>query len=62
MSSTNTETNGTPALEAPTDKQQLNERNAKNGAAPPLAPRVRPWTSEFLLPSVRFKEPKPAPR
>jgi hypothetical protein len=23
-----------------------------------LAPAIRPWTSEFLLPSVRYREPK----
>jgi hypothetical protein len=61
MSNEKAKTNGTTETAAPTDKQII-ERNAKDGAPPPAAPTVRPWTSRFLLPSVRFRERKPAAR
>jgi hypothetical protein len=44
---------------ATTDKQMI-ERNAKGGPAPEVNPTLRPWTSRFLLPSIRFRAPKHA--
>jgi hypothetical protein len=42
---------------ATTDKQMI-ERNANGVPAPAATPTVRPWTSDFLLPSISFREPK----
>jgi hypothetical protein len=44
---------------APADKQNI-EREAKEGPVPSSAPTVRPWTEDFLLPSISFREPEPA--
>ena len=41
---------------AATDKQTI-ERNANGVQAPAAAPSNRPWTADFLLPSIRFREP-----
>jgi hypothetical protein len=41
---------------AATDKQII-ERNANGGPAPAVTSTVRPWTADFLLPSIRFREP-----
>ena len=41
---------------AATDKQTT-ERNAKGVEAPAVTPKTRPWTADFLLPSIRFREP-----
>ena len=41
---------------ATTDKQTI-EPNAKGVPAPAVAPSKRPWTADFLLPSIRFREP-----
>jgi hypothetical protein len=36
---------------------QAIERNAKGVPVPALTPSVRPWTADFFLPSIRFREP-----
>jgi hypothetical protein len=41
---------------AATDKQTI-ERNANGVPAPAVTPGMRPWTAEFHLPSIRFREP-----
>jgi hypothetical protein len=41
---------------AATDKETT-KRNANGVPAPTVTPRVRPWTADFLLPSIRFREP-----
>jgi hypothetical protein len=41
---------------AATDKQTI-ERNANGVPAPAVTPSMRPWTADFLLPSIRFREP-----
>ena len=33
------------------------ERNANDVPAPAVPSTVRPWTADFLLPSIRFREP-----
>jgi len=42
---------------ATTDKQVI-ERKATDVPAPAATPTVRPWTSDFLLPSISFREPE----
>jgi len=51
MSNDRAETGRNTGAAATTDKQAI-ERDA-NGVPVP----VRPWTSDFLLPSIRFREP-----
>jgi hypothetical protein len=41
---------------AATDKQTI-ERSANGVRAPAVTPTTRPWTADFLLPSIRFREP-----
>jgi hypothetical protein len=43
-------------IAATTDK--MIERKANAVPATVAIPTVRPWTSDFLLPSIRFHEPK----
>ena len=40
-----------------TDKQMV-EKKANDVPAPATTPTVRPWTSDFLLPSISFREPE----
>ena len=42
---------------AATNDQQAIEHHGKGAPAPAEAATVRPWTSDFLLPSIRFREP-----
>ena len=42
-----------------TDKQMV-EKKANDVPAPATTPTVRPWTSDFLLPSISFREPPKA--
>ena len=51
MTNDRAETGRNTGAAATTDKQ-VSERDA-NGVPVP----VRPWTSDFLLPSIRFREP-----
>ena len=39
-----------------TDKRTI-ERSANGVPAPARTPTARPWTADFLLPSIRFREP-----
>jgi hypothetical protein len=41
---------------AASDKQTI-ERNANGVPTPAVTPSGRPWTADFLLPSIRFREP-----
>jgi hypothetical protein len=59
MSNDKAETSCNTDVAATTDKQMI-ERNAKAVTAPAATPTVRPWTSKFLLPSIRFRAPKRA--
>ena len=54
MSSDNAETGRTTDVVAAADKQVIEKR--ANDV--PATPTVRPWTSDFLLPSIRFRESK----
>jgi hypothetical protein len=42
---------------AGTIDKQIIERNANGVPAPAVTSTVRPWTADFLLPSIRFREP-----
>lgn len=57
MSKHEPETVAKSDAEATTVEQSI-ERNA-NEIPAPAAPTVRPWTEDFLLPSISFREPKP---
>jgi hypothetical protein len=57
MSNDRADTSCNTDVAATTDKQMI-ERNAKGVPAPAATPKVRPWTSKFLLPSIRFRAPK----
>jgi hypothetical protein len=59
MSHDRAETSCNTDVAATTDKQ-MTERNAKGAPASAAKPTVRPWTSKFLLPSIRFRAPKRA--
>jgi hypothetical protein len=37
--------------------KHTSERNANDVLAPAVTSTVRPWTADFLLPSIRFREP-----
>jgi hypothetical protein len=55
MSNDRIETGCNAVVAATSDKQAV-EPKAKGAATP----TVRPWTSKFLLPSIRFRAPKRA--
>jgi len=57
MSNDKAETACNADVAATSDKQVI-ERNAND--VPAATPTVRPWTSDFLLPSISFREPKRA--
>jgi hypothetical protein len=57
MSNDNAETGGDTDVVATADKQTI-EKQANDVPAPAATPTVRPWTSDFLLPSISFREPK----
>jgi hypothetical protein len=56
MSNDNAETGSKTDVAAMTDKQMI-EKQAKDIPAPAATPTVRPWTADFLLPSISFREP-----
>jgi hypothetical protein len=58
MSNDQADTGSNTDVTATTDEQNI-ERKAKEGPVPGSAPPVRPWTADFLLPSISFREPKP---
>jgi hypothetical protein len=58
MSNDNVETGCSTDVVAMAHKQVI-DRQAHDVPAPAPAPAtVRPWTSDFLLPSISFREPK----
>jgi hypothetical protein len=59
MSNDRAETSCNTDVAAPIDKQMI-EGNTTGAAASAATPKVRPWTSKFLLPSIRFRAPKRA--
>jgi hypothetical protein len=59
MSNDKAETGCNADVAVKSDKQVI-ERNANDVPAPAATPTVRPWTSDFLLPSISFREPKRA--
>jgi hypothetical protein len=44
---------------ATTNDKQTIEPSVSSVPTPPDAVIVRPWTADFLLPSIRFREPSP---
>jgi len=42
---------------AGTIDKQIIERNTNDVPASEVTSTVRPWTADFLLPSIRFREP-----
>lgn len=56
MSNSRAATSCSTDIAATTDK--MIERKANADPATAGIPTVRPWTSDFLLPSIRFREPK----
>jgi hypothetical protein len=56
MSNDNAETGCNTDVVATADKQMI-EKQANDVAVPAASPTVRPWTSDFLLPSISFREP-----
>ena len=58
MSNDKAETSSNTEAAAATGKQMI-ERDAKGVPAPAATPSV-PWTSKFLLPSIRFRASKRA--
>ena len=57
MSNDNTETGRDTDVVATADKQMI-EKQANDVPAPAATPTVRPWTEDFLLPSISFREPE----
>jgi hypothetical protein len=57
MSNDNAETDCDTDVAATTDKQMV-ENKVNDVPAPAATPTVRPWTSDFLLPSISFREPE----
>ena len=56
MSNDKAETVCNTDVAAATTKQTI-DPNANGVPAPEVAPNKRPWTADFLLPSIRFREP-----
>jgi hypothetical protein len=56
MSNDRVETSSNSDVAVTTDK--MIEGKANGVTAPAATPTVRPWTSKFLLPSIRFRAPK----
>jgi len=57
MSNDNAETGCDTDVAATTDKQRV-ENKVNAVPAPAAPPTVRPWTADFLLPSISFREPE----
>jgi len=57
MSNDNAET-GYKTDAAARTEQQMIEKHAQDVPAPAATPTARPWTADFLLPSISFREPK----
>ena len=56
MTTDKAETSYNTDVAATTDEQTI-ERDGNGVPAPAGTSTVRPWTSDFLLPSIRFREP-----
>jgi len=56
MSKDKAETVANTDIAKKTDKQ-TSEQNANDARGPASTSTVRPWTADFLLPSIRFREP-----
>jgi len=56
MTNDNAKTGRNTGAAATTDKQAI-EREANGVPVLAETSTVRPWTSDFLLPSIRFREP-----
>jgi hypothetical protein len=57
MSNDNTETGRNTDVASTAEKQTI-EKQVDGVQSPAATPTVRPWTSDFLLPSISFREPK----
>lgn len=57
MRNDNAETDCKTDVAARTE-QQMTEKHAQEVPAPVAVPTARPWTADFLLPSISFREPK----
>ena len=57
MSNENAEKGSNTDVAATADKLML-EKQANDAPASAATPTVRPWTSDFLLPSISHREPK----
>ncbi len=57
MSNDKAETGPKTDAAATTDQQML-ERHAQDRTTPAATPTARPWTADFLLPSISYREPK----
>ena len=57
MSNDNAETGCNTDGAATTDEQMVKKR-VDDVPASAATPTVRPWTADFLLPSISFREPK----
>jgi len=57
MSDDKADTSSTTAVAASTDKPMAEPKT--NGMTPSAAPpTLHPWTADFLLPSISFREPE----
>jgi hypothetical protein len=56
MSNDNAETRSKTDVAAATDQRMI-ENHAQDVPAPAATRTARPWTADFLLPSIRFREP-----
>jgi hypothetical protein len=57
MSTDNAEAGRKTDVAAKAEKRML-EKHVNEIPAPEATPALRPWTSDFVLPSIRFREPE----
>ncbi len=57
MSNDNAETGLKSDVPATTDLPMM-EKHAQDRLTPAVTPTARPWTADFLLPSISFREPE----
>jgi hypothetical protein len=58
MSTDNAEMARNADVVAADAEKRMIQKYVSEVPAPEAAPTARPWTSDFLLPSIRFREPK----